>query len=439
MSNIYKLQRFTNNSWVDVKIGQEIPSTDPTEAGSQLEEFLTLSQISGQFLSTQLLTGNLSLYALYQMPYAYAVGQTSVAFGSSVARGINSAAFGGTGLSNGYTPPIMTPGLYWDGTQFYAPTLPGSLEALQQGMLQIATNSFGTFRLVIDTISFDSDNAKYIFTFSQTLGDWSGFINIVDRITDTNKHITATVHCLTHSAAGSASLVSGVNCQTTSAASCAHTFGQGLIANSPAQTVIGSYNQKNSDAQFLIGGGTTDNVRKNIFEILQNGQMKLNCPVETYSLPTSMFTTTTDWRYLTCSLTTPSRWQGNHQILVTIDFGKYVTGSDSTGGHYNKQSYLINTFSSDGTYTRIILPINELVSKTKNYIESNGGVTGVYRHYIGGYDASHGYRGLYAAYLFIDLYHNCMFLTYPDTEESLLYLGARDSSYTCRVSCYFLN
>lgn len=438
MSNIYKLQRFTNNSWVDVKIGQEIPSTDPTEVGSQLEEFLTLSQISGQFLSTQILAGDPNSNALYQMPYAYALGLTSVAFGSSFARGVSSTAFGGSGLSNGYIPPTMTPGLYWDGTQFYAPSLPGSLEALQQGMLQIVTNSFGTFRLVIDTISFDSDNAKYIFTFSQTLGDWSGFINIVDSITDTNKHITATVHYLTHSAAGSASLVSGVNCQTTSEASCAHTFGQGLIANSPAQTVIGSYNQKNSDAQFLIGGGTTDSVRKNIFEILQNGQMKLNCPVETYNVPTNRTTTTTNWQYLTCPLVNPNRWRGNHQILVTIDLGLYSTG-ETTGWCYDKQSYLVNTSSLDSGYMRIVLPINEVVSKQKDYIENKANGTGGYVHYIGGYGGSHGYHGLHTSYLFIDLYHNCIFLTYSDVTDHVLYLGARTSSYSCRVSCYFLN
>lgn len=268
MSNIYKLQRFTGDAWVDVKLGQEA-------SASQLEDYLTLSQISGQFLSTQLLTGNLSSYALYQMPYAHAVGQTSVAFGSSVARGKNSAAFGSSGT---YYPSVMTPGLYWDGTQFYAPAIPGSLEVLQWGMLKISTDSFGIFYLVIDTISFDSSNAKYIFTFSQTLGDWSSFINIVDGITDTNKRITATVQCLTHSAAGNYSLISGVNCQTTSEASCAHAFGQGLIANSPTQTVIGSYNQKNSDAKFIVGGGTSDNMRTNLFEVYNN-EVKIYQPI----------------------------------------------------------------------------------------------------------------------------------------------------------------
>lgn len=282
MSNIYKLQRFTGDAWVDVKIGQEIPTTvtntsDQTEVVAQLEEYLTLSQISGQFLSTQLLAGNLSSHALYQMPNARAIGNTSVAFGSSVTRGINSVAFGGSGTSS---LPIMSSGLYWDGTQFYAPAIPDSLEVLQRGMLKIVTGSFGTFYLVIDTINFDSTSEKYIFTFSQTLGDWSSFINIVDGITDTNKHITATVHCLTHSAAGNYSLISGVNCQTTSEASYAHAFGQGLIANSPAQTVIGSYNQENSDAKFIIGGGTSNSIRTNLLEVYSNG-VRINSPTIT--------------------------------------------------------------------------------------------------------------------------------------------------------------
>jgi hypothetical protein len=54
---------------------------------------------------------------------------------------------------------------------------------------------------------------------------------------------------------------------------CANILGEGLIANTSYQTVLGKFNATNSDALFQIGNGTADNSRFNAFEVLKDGRV----------------------------------------------------------------------------------------------------------------------------------------------------------------------
>lgn len=55
-----------------------------------------------------------------------------------------------------------------------------------------------------------------------------------------------------------------------------HAGGLGTIASEDTQVVIGKYNKVNADAVFIIGNGTSNTKRKNLFEILKDGRMFIN-------------------------------------------------------------------------------------------------------------------------------------------------------------------
>lgn len=50
-------------------------------------------------------------------------------------------------------------------------------------------------------------------------------------------------------------------------------YGTGLIANKKNQTVLGKYNDANINALLIIGNGTDDDSRENIFEVLSSGRI----------------------------------------------------------------------------------------------------------------------------------------------------------------------
>lgn len=52
-------------------------------------------------------------------------------------------------------------------------------------------------------------------------------------------------------------------------------YGTGLIANKGNQTVLGKYNNTNINASLIIGNGSDDDSRENIFEVLNNGQINI--------------------------------------------------------------------------------------------------------------------------------------------------------------------
>ena len=52
-----------------------------------------------------------------------------------------------------------------------------------------------------------------------------------------------------------------------------HTNGQGTIARGIAQTVIGTYNEEDNNALFIIGNGTADNSRSNALMVTRDGRV----------------------------------------------------------------------------------------------------------------------------------------------------------------------
>ena len=62
--------------------------------------------------------------------------------------------------------------------------------------------------------------------------------------------------------------------KTTASGDYSHAGGYHTIADTLAQTVVGKFNETNSKALFIVGGGTADDDRKNIFTVKNTGEIE---------------------------------------------------------------------------------------------------------------------------------------------------------------------
>ena len=68
-----------------------------------------------------------------------------------------------------------------------------------------------------------------------------------------------------------------VKTNTVASGHSSHASGYGTRATATAQTVVGKNNKENNDALFIVGNGSSsaDANRKNAFEVLLNGNIKI--------------------------------------------------------------------------------------------------------------------------------------------------------------------
>lgn len=278
MSNIYKLQRYVNNSWVDVQLGQM--NAGSGDSSTSLEHYLTLSQIEDQFVSASLIRGDITKQTLEQ-GVAGALGRYSSSFGNSIALGKGSIAFGGD-VSEGWAQTQVVG--YWNVSDeiFYMKiddlddTVSSNISELEKQIIR-ATAENENYFLVITKVEEYQTN-YYRFTFSTTEGDWENFklqLGGLVNHNSTSSVVRAQFTFIDHVARGDNSLVSGKSNIASGAYS--HALGWYLNATGPYQTVVGKWNATNNDALFIVGGGSYAG-RKNILEAYDNA-VKIYQPV----------------------------------------------------------------------------------------------------------------------------------------------------------------
>lgn len=304
MANVYKLQRYVNGNWVDVQLGQmnNVPVTQTDEAtpallsdepetttpvptnnvGTVLEQYLTLSQVQNEFLSTSVLRGNPTLQTIEQ-GLATAIGINSVAFGDAATTGSGAVAFGPHNISS--LDSSAVPG-YWhtedDGTDgiFYmkkgdiASQTGDKISDLEKRAIRAIVDS-KTYYLIITQVT-PYNNDYYKFSFSSAIGDWAIFHQMIDGLLAEadSELLRAQFTFINSLARGNNSFMTGTGNVTLQDNS--NALGQGLRATTRNQTVVGQYNA-DSDAFFVVGCGQYSST-KNILEAYSNG-VRINAPI----------------------------------------------------------------------------------------------------------------------------------------------------------------
>jgi hypothetical protein len=145
--------------------------------GTVLEQYLTLSQVQNEFLSTSVLRGNPTLQTIEQ-GLATAIGVNSIAFGDAATTGSGAVAFGPHNMSS--LDSSAVPG-YWhvedDGTDgiFYmkigdiASQTGDKISDLEKRAIRAIVDS-KTYYLIITQVT-RYNNEYYKFSFSSTIGD----------------------------------------------------------------------------------------------------------------------------------------------------------------------------------------------------------------------------------------------------------------------------
>lgn len=452
-NNIYKLQRFNGTEWEDVQLGQHTntPSpTDNTNNNNLLEEYLTLSQVQDKFLTTEALQKDSFDYSLSQ-PTSHAIAIGATALGKSVAGGRYSFVHGEG------SEAIQT--AYWDETgkrliitDSMIRNIP--IEYFDSYVISAQIKNTNTEYLLVITSVLEEEQG-YAFNFSNTSGDWSSFMTQIPGIITENNQITgASLTLLTHAARGYCSMVSGRNSITYPNATNSHAFGDGLIASSLAQTVIGQYNQK-SDALFVIGNGSGNTNRSNILEV-SNNKIKYNTIPDIYHLKGGgLGSVVINWKDLTCELS--DQWKTAKTIYAQLEFYRQDPSSDENLLSNNYQNFcfwIIKTNStSHDAGDLIILPFDiyngdasgdyiEQESATQTYVAVNVGNdpiqpgSGIQTYFLSN-DFDH-YQ------LIFDNKNNCVYVTRYDESKKRWYIGAPavDTPYIKRsmtLTLYYIN
>ena len=149
--------------------------------------------------------------------------------------------------------------------------------------------------------------------------------------------------------------------QTTASGEASHAAGRGTIASGAAQTAIGSYNKENTDALFIVGNGSSENIRNNAFEVLKDGTSKVNNLTVENNLTVKGTTTTINSEVLTVA----------DNMIVTNSLGN---GLDSLSGlAIKKDNTSVYGIAYDNTDDTVKLGIGTINSSNDfNFNENQG-------------------------------------------------------------------
>lgn len=249
MSKVYKLQRYTSNgTWEDIQLGEEQQNT--------LQTYLTLSEASNYFLAKDIIqTGSQNPSLQFSDLQGAAISSGALAFAKhSAAVGNNSSTFGEgsqinlDGLSffqeDGITNPLYTETISIDSLGIVSGSIIKAERDNQCYVLEVReTRAVISNDIWISEVYFvESDE------YSRFIGDF-GFLN----------EFTFTL--VQHYAKGNNSMV----------------VGKSLKAIGDSQLVCGRYNERNSSALFIVGGGN-ESTTKNLFSVEPTG-IKCQVPV----------------------------------------------------------------------------------------------------------------------------------------------------------------
>lgn len=394
MSNIYKLQRYVNGSWVDVQLGQmnSVPVTQDTEAtpallsdesedtttatattntGTTLEQYLTLSQIQDQFVSTAVVRGNPTLQTVEQ-GRATAIGMSSIAFGDAATTGTGAVAFGP--YYTGSLSSASVPG-YWhteDGAEeaFYMKIddlddKVGSIISDLEKLIIRATVENTTYYLVIIQVTpYDSDSYK--FSFSTAIGDWIRFRTIISGLTISSgsELLNAQFTFIEDVARGTNSFITGQF--NIALGNNSNALGQGLKTTTHNQTIVGKYN-KDSDALFVVGGGESYS-RKNALEVGPN-IFKFSGPSDQVYLK-NQNTHLSDWTELTTPL--PDRWRTTKQAYIVLQHSYDNWSGSVDNGSYKqcKHAWITKPSTSSSGFDLSIIDWTIIDTWKHDYIQT---------------------------------------------------------------------
>ena len=247
MSKVYKLQRYTSNgTWEDIQLGEEQQNT--------LQTYLTLSEASNYFLAKDIIqTGSKNPSLQFSDLHGAAISSGALAFAKhSAAVGNNSSTFGeGSeinlgGLSffqeEGITNPLYT-----------ATTSLGSLGIFSGSIIKAERDNQCYVLEVRETRAVLSNDIWISEVYFVESDEYSRFIEDFGFLSD------FTFALVQHYAKGNNSMV----------------VGKSLKAIGDSQLVCGRYNDRNTSALFIVGGGT-ESTAKNLFSVEPD---KIRCSV----------------------------------------------------------------------------------------------------------------------------------------------------------------
>ena len=266
MSKVYKLQRYTSNgTWEDIQLGEEQQNT--------LQTYLTLSEASNYFLAKDIIqTGSKESSLQFSNLQGAAISSGALAFAkNSAAIGNNSSIFGEGSLINldglsffqeeGITNPLYT-----------EITSLSSLGIVAGSIIKAEHNNQCYVLEVRETRLIISNDIRISEVYFVESDEYSRFVENLGFLTD------FTFTLVRHYVKGNNSMVVGTS----------------LKALGDSQLVCGRYNESNSSALFVVGGGNASTA-KNLFSVEPTG-ITCNAPLS-YDPKTYGGTLSYHWSY----------------------------------------------------------------------------------------------------------------------------------------------